>query len=238
MMRRLIATGLFLMMTLTLAPVMAGPPWANANDIRYMALGDSLAAGFAANPATQGYVYRLYKQGVFAPTPNVLFSNSAVPGSTSTDIVLFQLPQVGRFSPDVVTLSTGGNDLLSILGGADPPVVLGTFQLNLIDILTTLCTSASPPTVIIGNQYTIPPIIDAVPGGEFILGQFNLIIHGVVAGAQATGCDVRVADVHSAFLGRRGLLLIEKNGASPFEVHPTNAGYGVMADAFREAWQN
>ena len=238
MMRGITVAGLCLMMALTLAPVMANPPWANANDIRYMALGDSLAAGFAANPATQGYVYRLYKQGVFAPIPSVLFSNSAVPGATSTDIVLYQVPQVERFGPDVVTLSAGGNDLLSILGGADPAVVLGTFQLNLTDILATLCSADSSPTVIVGNQYTIPEIIDVIPGADFILDQFNLIIHGVVAGVQATGCDVRVADVHSAFLGRHGLLLIEKKGAAPFEVHPTNAGYGVMANAFREAWED
>lgn len=238
-MKRLMTSATFcLMIAMTLSPTLAGPPWANANDTRYMALGDSIAAGFAATPATQGYVYRLYKQGVFAPIPNVLFSNSAVPGATSTDILLYQVPQVARFRPDVITLSSGGNDLLSVLSGADPAVVLGTFQLNLTDILLSLCSGSPAPTIIVGNQYTIPAIIDVVPGADFILDQFNLIIGGVSAGIQATGCDVRVADIHTAFLGRHGLLLIEKNGASPFEVHPTNAGYGVIADAFREAWED
>ena len=56
------------------------------------------------------------------------------------------------------------------------------------------------------------------------------IITGV---AKATG--VRVADVFHAFQGRNGLLLIERHGADAFEVHPTNAGYRVMAAAFAAA---
>ena len=47
--------------------------------------------------------------------------------------------------------------------------------------------------------------------------------------------SVRVADVFDAFQGRTGLLLIERHGASAFEVHPTNAGYRVMAEAFAAA---
>jgi lysophospholipase L1-like esterase len=46
---------------------------------------------------------------------------------------------------------------------------------------------------------------------------------------------VVLVDVHSAFEGRSGLLLIEKHGEGPGEVHPTTAGYGVMADAFAAA---
>lgn len=56
---------------------------------------------------------------------------------------------------------------------------------------------------------------------------FNQIVAGV-AGA----FNVPVADVYSAFHGRDGLLLIERAGAAPDEVHPTNAGYRVMAQAF------
>jgi len=44
-----------------------------------------------------------------------------------------------------------------------------------------------------------------------------------------------VADVFDAFQGRTGLLLIERHGANPAEVHPTNAGYRVMAEAVAAA---
>jgi hypothetical protein len=46
--------------------------------------------------------------------------------------------------------------------------------------------------------------------------------------------NVVLVDVFSAFQGRSGLLLIEKNGAG-FNVHPTNTGYQVMTAAFKSA---
>ncbi len=217
--------------------VFAGPPADVSDNTRYMALGDSLAAGYGAVPATHGYVYLLYEQGVFDQVPNTLFSNSAVPGSTSTDILQYQVPQIPRFHPDVITLSVGGNDLLSLFGGADPGSVLVGFQMNLTDILSTACSYDQNPTVIVGNQYTIPGLIDAIPGGPFILDQFNMIVEGVVTAHAASGCDARIADVYNAFLGKKGLLMIERHAASPTEVHPTNAGYRAMARAFREAYE-
>ena len=47
--------------------------------------------------------------------------------------------------------------------------------------------------------------------------------------------EAKVVDVFSAFEGRKGLLLIEKNGAERLQVHPTNAGYRVMTKAFADA---
>lgn len=41
------------------APAAADLPWQFDNNTRYMALGDSLVAGYGAVPATQGYVYLL-----------------------------------------------------------------------------------------------------------------------------------------------------------------------------------
>lgn len=46
---------------------------------------------------------------------------------------------------------------------------------------------------------------------------------------------VGVADVFTAFEGRTGLLLVERNGANALEVHPANAGYRTMARAFQAA---
>jgi lysophospholipase L1-like esterase len=47
--------------------------------------------------------------------------------------------------------------------------------------------------------------------------------------------NVVLVDIHAAFLGRSGLLLIEKHGAAPDQIHPTDAGYLVMAQAFEDA---
>ena len=145
---------------------------------------------------------------------------------------------IDRFAPNVVTLTVGGNDLISILGGADPGTVLGTFQTNLSGILSALCVDLAmklptqPPRIFVSNLYTIPDF--PVTVDEIVAG-FNTIVDGVVGGFAGAGCSVKVADVFSAFSGKGGLLLIQRNGAGAFEVHPTNAGHRAMAGAFKEA---
>jgi lysophospholipase L1-like esterase len=106
------------------------------------------------------------------------------------------------------------------------------FEANLSKILGTLRTSLPSAVIIIGNQYDIPEITASIPGGAQIIDTFNEIIAGV---ARVT--NARVADVFHAFQGRKGLLLVERRRAEPSEVHPTNAGYRVMANAFAAAAQ-
>ncbi len=208
-------------------PVAAAVPWEFSDDTRYMALGDSLSAGYGAQPVTAGFVYRLYQRGVFDITPNMLFSNVGVPGATSEDVLLHQVPMATRFQPHVITITVGGNDLLAILAGVDPAIVLTQFQNNLAAILASLRTQLPGCEIIVGNLYTVSEI----PGADDVVPIFNQIVAGV-----AQAFDARVADVFSAFEGRNGLLLINRHGAGQFEVHPTNAGYRVMADAFADAY--
>jgi len=210
------------------APASAEQPWTFSNNIRFLALGDSLAAGYGAIPTTQGYAYLLYQQGVYAKTTGTIFANAAVPGVTSGQVLQHQLPQAAVFQPHVVTLSVGGNDLLQILAGADPAAVLGQFQSNLGQILCGLRGLPSQPRIYVHNLYDIPEITASVPGGLQAILTFNAIVAGVAA-----QCGAVVADVYSAFEGRSGLLLIERHGAGLFEVHPTNAGYRVIAATFK-----
>ncbi len=217
-----------LLVVISLSPLAARAdlPWQFQNDTRYMALGDSLVAGYGAIPATRGYVYRLYDSGVFDKVTHTLLSDAGVPGVTSAEVLAYQVPQaVQAFKPTVITITVGGNDLLQILNGADPGQVLMTFQNNLTQILSTLRSQLPNTRIYISNLYTVPEIPDA----DQIVPVFNEIV------AQVAGVfQVPVADVYSAFLGRKGLLLIERPGASPTEVHPTNAGYRVMAEAFEK----
>lgn len=205
-------------------PTIAGLPWQFEGHTRYMALGDSLVAGYGALPATQGYVYRLYREEIFDKVPHTLFSNAGVPGVTSKQVLDHQVPQaIEAFRPSVITITVGGNDLLRILKGEDPNLVLGEFQANFAQILGALRTALPNTRIYVSNLYTIPQIA----GADQVVPVFNQIVAGV-----AGMYNVSVADVYSAFLGRRGLLLIERPGAAADEVHPTNAGYEVMAQAF------
>ncbi|SRR6266581_8579061 len=211
----------------------AEQPWTFTNDTRYLALGDSLAAGYGAVPTTQGYAYLLYQDGTYDKATNTIFADAAVPGATSSDVLSYQVPQaVNFFRPHVVTLSVGGNDLLAILGGADPTVVLGQFATNLYQILCGLHQGLPQARIYIQNLYDIPEITSQIPGGLEAILTFNFIV-----ASTAQTCGATVADVYSAFSGQEGLLLIARNGAGQFEVHPTNAGHRVIAKAFAAVQQ-
>lgn len=199
-------------------------PWQYDQHTRYMALGDSLAAGYGAIPATEGYVYLLYRTGIFDTIPNTLFNDAGVIGATSQDVLDHQVPQATEvFKPTVITLTVGGNDLATIINGADPTTVLTNFGNNLVAILGALRTALPEAKIYISNLYTISEI----PGADAIMLLINEIISNV-----ANYYSVPVADVYTACQGRNGLLLIEGHGADQFEVHPSNAGYRVIAQAF------
>ena len=225
---RIVLRFAFLALALLGTAAHAEQPWTFSNNLRYIALGDSLAAGYGAMPATQGYAYLLYQGGAYGKTTDTIFANAAVPGATSADVLAYQVPPaISRFHPDVVTLSVGGNDAISVLGGADPVVVVRQFQQNLGQILCGLRSALPQARIYISNLYDIPEITANVRGGLELIVTFNHVIAGT-----AQACGAKVADVFSQFSGRHGLLLIERNGAGQFEVHPTNAGYRAMAAAF------
>jgi len=232
-----------LLALLCLAPglALAALPAVSAS-VRYMSLGDSLAAGYKAQPATAGYAYQLYLDRVFGSIADTVFDNAAVPGATSSDVLAFQLPQVHLFEPTVVTMSVGGNDLLTLLGTTPPTPdqvgqVLTQFGGNLLGILTQLCGQLpAGGEIYLHNLYTIPEI----PGADQIVPLFNGTMTQVVTNVQrldaCLGKTIAIADVYGAFLGQKNLLLIErylKKGVLTTEVHPTNQGYRVIEQSFR-----
>jgi len=213
--------------------VLAEKPFTLDDNLRYMSMGDSMAAGKGATPVTNGYAYLLYRDQVFGKIDDVTFANAAVPGVTSEQVLMWQVPAaIQVFKPDVITMSVGGNDLQRILvEGLDPNVVLGEFAANMGQILCGLRAALPNAVIIVGNQHDIPNLSADIPA----VRQVIMAANGLLAGVAQT-CEAKVADVFSAFDGRHGLLLGERKGAlDPYEPHPTDAGYRVMAKAFEEA---
>jgi lysophospholipase L1-like esterase len=237
MRNRLTGSALALAAVLAAAPALAQSPQVSDSAIRYMALGDSIAAGYKAQPMTRGYAFLLYQNGAFAPMALTRFNDIAAVGATSDDVLMHQVPQAiisaarGGFQPQFLTLTVGGNDIAAIRRGQiSAPAALAAYQSNLSLILSQLAIYLPGAKVYVGNQYTVPEIEALLPGSAMILGQFNAATATVVSGFP----NAYLVDVHGAFLNRTGLLLIERHGASPFEVHLTNAGHRVMAQAFAE----
>lgn len=228
--------GVLFLVVLLAAPGAWAQFWVSfADHTRYMALGDSLSAGYAAHPATQGFVYQLYQSGVIDNVNHLLFCDAGVPNATSADVLAHQVPQVGLFFSDtgtpyrkVITLTVGGNDMLQIIDGADPGEVITTLAGNLATILGTLAATFPDAQIYVANQYD-PRL--GVPNEELLIAAVNQAV------AQVVGLfpTATLVDIFSAFDGRSGLLLVEKRGAEPDQVHPTDAGYRVMEKAFANA---
>jgi lysophospholipase L1-like esterase len=227
-------------MVLLVGLLVAAPAWAQywtsfADDTRYMALGDSLSAGYGALPATQGFVYQLYQSGVIDKVNNLLLCNVGVPNALSEDVLTYQVPMVslffantGRSYRKVITLTVGGNDLFQIIGGADPNTVFSALYGNLYAILKSLATAFPDARIYVANQYD-PKL--GFANEDVLIATANVVIAQVVQQFPTA----RLVDIFSAFHGRHGLLLSEKPGAEPGQIHPTDVGYWVMAKTFAEA---
>jgi lysophospholipase L1-like esterase len=235
---RLFITLTALLAVLAVAAPASAQPWTTFDsDARYVALGDSISAGYGVTPATQGFPYQLYHSGTINNLNHTLFAMMAVPGALSSDVLNYQVPQVKRFLHEtgiphrqVVTLLIGGNDLFQIMEGGNPTVVLNSLGSNLFQIISTLKSQVANVEIYVGTMYD-PGL--AVPDEKQLILAGNQVISNVVSAFKAD--SVFLVDVYSAFEGRSGLLLIEKHGASAFEAHPTNAGHQVIADAFAAA---
>ena len=239
-MKRARTTRTLMGMVLLVGLLVTAPAWAQywtsfADNTRYMALGDSLSAGYGAHPATQGFVYQLYQSRAIDKVNNLLLCNVGVPNVMSADVLAYQVPMVPLFFAEtgatyrqVITLTVGGNDLFQIFLGADAPTVIAILVHNLGAILGTLATTAPNAHIYVANQYD--PRLGAPREAELIAAANQAIAQVVQAFPNAT-----LVDIFSAFDGRHGLLLAERRGAEPGQVHPTNAGYEVMAKTFADA---
>jgi lysophospholipase L1-like esterase len=212
----------------------AGNPAALSDNIRYLSIGDSFAAGKGAIPNTQGFAYLLYQGGTFGSITNVTFNQAAMGGTTSADVLAHQVPQVKRFKPHVITLFVGGNDFQRILRGEDATVVLQEFLSNMTGILCTLkkemLSQGIEGKIIVGNQPDFPWLSANKPEVRQLIMLANSLLADV-----AQACGARIADVFSAFEGREAYYLYYRQGADPNEGHPTNAGYRAIASAFEDA---
>lgn len=89
---------------------------ANHSDgvLHYVALGDSAAQGVGATHVGASYVALLGDRLAEATGRDVAITNLSVSGAVTGDVVTRQLPLLAElgFTPDLVTLDIGGNDVV------------------------------------------------------------------------------------------------------------------------------
>lgn len=77
-------------------------------ELRYIAAGDSTAAGEGASSVEKTYTYKIAQE--LAKERTVQYKNIAVRGAQTKDVLETQLAQIIEFAPNIVTISIGAND--------------------------------------------------------------------------------------------------------------------------------
>jgi len=186
-------------------------------DLYYVALGASDATGVGADPLTDGYVFKI-EDGLEDRGIDTQLTNLGIPGAEIDDIKDSSLKIAKLKDPDLITLFTGGNDLV---GGSSPV----DFESKLGEVLQDLRENTNA-VIVIG---TLP---DATKAPRFIetpdvdvtsqrVRQFNDAILNQAAKYSVPIADLRGVDIKPEYTAEDGF-------------HPSGEGYQVMADKFLE----
>ncbi|MFK2827082.1 S-layer homology domain-containing protein [Bacillus sp. B190/17] len=249
--RKKIFTGLMsvmLLITAFFSPAAAGAAEAK---IDYVAIGDSLAAGQGPydkdKPVEEkigtGYTDLIAKKLGEDGKLGSFTKEFSVSGATSADVLaMLQNPKAQQAvkEAELVTLSVGANDLFKVIK-VDPTTgkviynleevqqTMAALQQNLA-VITTQLKQLNPQAKIyvMGYYFAFPYLPEGAEKeqAKALSAQLNQLIEGVSNYSGVSFVSVKEFDKNSlAYL------------PNPQDVHPNEAGYGVMADAFFSVYQ-
>jgi lysophospholipase L1-like esterase len=189
---------------------------------RIVWLGDSTAAGVGAS-SSAGALPSQVADGLGAPGTSV--TDLAVSGARVADVLADQVPKVAGLKPDLVLISVGANDTIHLTGR-------GTFRHTYEELLRALPRGV--PVVMLGvpDMGAIPRFaqpLRAVAGwrGRHLDGE----VRHVAAGAGAIYADI-AGPTGPPFRRHPDRYF----AADDF--HPSDAGYGLWADAVLKVLRN
>lgn len=189
--------------------------------LKVMPLGDSITLG-AGSEGGGGYRLRLWQRLVQQSKLNIDFVGSQQSGPPELadknheghggwriDQVRAVIDSIlAKFTPDVVLLHIGTNDL-------GERYQLDSAPVRLRDLADRICADRPGINLVIA---TIIPIVDDEP----LVKEYDAKIPGVVAGLQESGCKAHYVDMN------RIVSVSELSDGA----HPTSSGYAKMADAW------
>lgn len=189
------------------------------DSIEYAALGASDTVGIGATPLTNGYVYLIEDSIEQERGEGVNLNNLGIPGADVGDIKTFAVEILKRSPiPDLITLSTGANDVVA----GDAPT---SFERDLEELLNELRSIAPNATIAISN---VPDLIQIPrfrenPDPDVTtarLRSFNAAITRQAASHQALLADLYSQPLNDSLV----------NDVDGF--HPSDAGHRAIANQF------
>lgn len=169
--------------------------------------------------------------------------NYSGPGTSQNTQLVSKIAaeQAAGHTIGAVTVSLGANDLFAVVNNANffsmnPAqqqsailASMSTIQNNYTALLTELKALAPNASVSLVGYYNPYP---AVPGSPItpLAGPAIQLLNAVIAG-QAAAFGAKYVDTYTPFLGREGELTHITDPPAGSNVHPNDAGYGVIATA-------
>jgi lysophospholipase L1-like esterase len=225
---------------------------------RYVGLGDSISIDEYAGGPGWGAISLFYRnkdeiypefkgKDLRSLYPGIDLYCLASDGGTSSSVLWEQLPALppGGDDPTIVTLTVGGNDILSSLGpgGAIDRGVIDNFRANLKKILELLRERYPTCTVILGTIYD-----PTDGGGDLGIPEVNIqetyeLFHAFnkVILDLGKSYGAQIADIYSHFLGHGSQQLRRKGLTKPDdywytqEIEPNARGAHEVRRKFWEA---
>lgn len=191
----------------------------DGNSIHYTALGASDAVGIGATPLTNGYVYLIEDSIEQQRDEGVDLVNLGIPGADVGTIRQVSIEIMKRSAtPDLVTLSTGANDVIQGSGVA-------SFEEDLKRLLSDLRSIAPSSTIAIS---TIPNITEVTrfkerPDPDVTTSRLASFNTAIVR--QAAAYNALLVDLYSVPLSDS--LVNEVDG-----FHPSDEGHRTIANQF------
>jgi lysophospholipase L1-like esterase len=187
---------------------------------RVVWLGDSTAAGVGAS-GVAGALASQVADGLAAPVVSVL----AVSGARVADVLREQVPKVAGQRPDLVLISVGANDTIHLTGR-------GVFRHTYEKVVRGL--PAGVPVVLLGvpDMGAIPRFAQPLRAVSGWRGRnIDAEVRRVAAGTGAIYADI-AGPTGPAFRRHPGRYF----AADDF--HPSDAGYGLWAEAVLKVLRN
>lgn len=210
--------------------------------LQYVALGDSLAAGYL-NSGERGDGYPVYiAEGIEEETAyQVNLTNLGVGGYTTEDI-LDQLQQVDiqqeLAEADFITIDIGANDILGKTGTdfdlSDPAELqriiqavteaISSVETNVTEIMSQIEELNPHAPIFFMGYYNALPYLD---GQETIQFMMTILNNTLQEASESYGATF--IPTFNAFAGKHEIYL-----PNPNDIHPTKEGYEVIATLFLE----
>ena len=191
----------------------------SGDTIEYAALGASDVTGVGATPITNGYVYQIEHSIEQESGKAVDLENLGIPGAHISDIKNVEVEILKRSAqPDLITLSTGANDLVA--GDS-----VSSFEGDLRAVLLELRAIAPSAVVAISNLPDLTKLSRFQEKPDRDVTESRIRAYNEAIARQASSANVLLVDLYSEPL--EDSLVSDVDG-----FHPSDAGHQAIANAF------